>query len=233
MPSIGTTMRRPASTSALTARRLSTAGPSPDSTAALIAVVEPSSTAGVTASPRRCKDRSSTSRVPDPISRKTSGVSASSCADTRRPPFAHACKGSTTTRSSSSSTTWLRSPARVECPSTNRARSSIPDQVDHVFGVAISNDTRMSRSVVLSRMSTGAPGTHDRHRRGHMELALGLRPQGRRTLEESPHVFDNPSRPLDYGAPIRRQLRPTGGPVEEIESDCSLEVEVGCSQPAA
>jgi hypothetical protein len=57
-----------------------------------------------------------------------------------------------------------------------------------------------------------------------MELALGLRPQGRRTLEESPHVFDNPSRPLDYGAPIRRQLRPTGGPVEEIESDVRLEV---------
>jgi len=176
--------------------------------------------AGVTASPRRCKDRSSTSRVPDPF-RARRAVSRPVPAPIPDAALRHACKARRRRG------VRRRAPPGSEVSKSgvpldeSELGSSIPDQVDHVFGVAISNDTRMSRSVVLSRMSHWAPGTQRPSSTRHMSC-LGLRPQGRRTLEESLMSsiirvdHSTMARPFASAAPDRR-------PVEEIESDVRLE----------
>jgi hypothetical protein len=83
-PVTGIARSVPADSSAATASELSTAGPASAATAALIAVVEDSSAAGGTRARSVCARSASSkkSRVPEPASRLTSGVRASSLAGT-------------------------------------------------------------------------------------------------------------------------------------------------------
>ena len=81
-----TTVSRPAATASRTASRLSTAGPAPARTACRTAVVVLSRSAGAAISlpgPRQPVSAAcSACRVPDPSSRSTSGVAASSAGRT-------------------------------------------------------------------------------------------------------------------------------------------------------
>ena len=98
-PSTGRTTRRPDATSAATATRLSTAGPAPPPTAVFTAVVDPSSITGtVVRRPAAARATSSASRVPDPASRSTSGVVATTSAVMGPRRRAHGWPGATTAR---------------------------------------------------------------------------------------------------------------------------------------
>ncbi|SKF66187.1 Uncharacterised protein [Mycobacteroides abscessus subsp. bolletii] len=79
VPSAGfTSTRVPADSSGPAMSRLSTAGANPVAAAALIAAAEPSSAAGVAGWHTSLNTSHTVSRVPDPGSRMSKGVTASS-----------------------------------------------------------------------------------------------------------------------------------------------------------
>ena len=111
------------------ARLLSTPGATPAAIDARTAVALDSSRAGSTGSASggmaRPSARSKARRVPDPRSRSTSGVVASSTGVTGRRRRAHGWPGQTVTTSRSCATTRLRNPLGGRGPSTN-PRSTRP-----------------------------------------------------------------------------------------------------------
>ena len=124
---MGTARRVPADSSAATASELSTAGPAPAATAALMAVVEDSSVAGGTGS--RPAWRSSASarnrRVPEPASRLISAAAASSAAGTPLRRRAHGWDGGTTRTRVSRETGSAARPAGTSGPSM-KPMSAVP-----------------------------------------------------------------------------------------------------------
>src|SRR5215472_5978213 len=128
MPVTGTAHKVPAASSAATAKELSTAGQAPAVTAALIAVVEDSSAAGGTCSRPAWTRRASArkSRVPEPASRLTRGVWASSVAGTPLRRRAHPWVGATTRVSTSRPTGSACRPGGMPGPSTKPMSARSP-----------------------------------------------------------------------------------------------------------
>ena len=121
--STGTGLSRPARTSARTARRESTATPTPSRIASLIASPLPSSSTTLSVDgsvPARSSDCSKHPREADPRSRWISGWAAKSAGETRF--FRHGCRfGTTRTNSSEVS---LGTPGSARCPARRRVRGA-------------------------------------------------------------------------------------------------------------
>jgi len=202
----------------MTARRLSTRA-EPRSTAALIAVVEPA---------QRLELRESETlqgplqhfTVPTPFRARRACLGQF----LRRyptPALRHACKGSTT-----------RGVRRRAPLAPKSSKSGVPLDESELGSSSLTGRSRVRVAHLHdTRMSVcrpqpdehWAPVLSDRHRRGTWSWPC-LRPQAPHP-RGVPHVFDNPSRPLDYGA-HSRQLRHRRT-VEEIESMFASSSEVG------